>query len=296
MSFAAVTKQKDNGFTEDVESGYQNGVTSTLSHISTVMGQVMVHISNISRELEQLGTSYDTPESRTSTATSIDQFQNLFDVLDKDLNHLDRLVIDADDKTSKDIIKAKFSKDILRSQVLNVYKNYQPMIRSYNDKINSAIVKENYEKVLTEKNKMAQQGQNVSSPSTDRTPLLSNNSQPQIQTQIQIQNPSQRQEISESTLQYHTDLIQQRDEAITHLSQGVQDINKIFQDLDELVNQQGHQIDSIENNMISYANNNQLASHELVKANDYQKKKGKWTCILLVVLVIFLLIFLALIS
>ena len=55
------------------------------------------------------------------------------------------------------------------------------------------------------------------------------------------------------------------------------------------------QIDSIENNMMNYATNNQLASHELVKADNYQKKKGKWTCILLVALVIFLVIFLALI-
>lgn len=296
MSFAALSEQTNNGFTDDVEVGNQNGVSSTLNHISLTMGQVTTYITNINRALEQLGTEYDTPEVRTSTCTCINNCQKLFDDLMNDLNHLDGLVMDATDKTSKDIIKAKFSKDILRSQISNVYNNYQPLVRSYNDRINSAIVKGNYEKQLLGRNKKAQQKQHDLLSSSDKTPLLSDNSEAQIQTQIQIQDPIQQQEIAESTLQYHTDLIQQRDEAITSISQGVQDINKIFKDLDELVNQQGGQIDSIENNMINYANNNQLASHELVKANNYQRKKGKWTCILLVILVIFLVICLALIS
>lgn len=96
--------------------------------------------------------------------------------------------------------------------------------------------------------------------------------------------------------QLHTDLVQQREAAIVNISQGVQEINSIFKDLDGFVNQQGQQIDSIENNIQNYSSNNQMANQELVRADNYQRQKGKWSCILLVILVVVILIVLALIS
>lgn len=96
--------------------------------------------------------------------------------------------------------------------------------------------------------------------------------------------------------QIHAELVQQRETAITNISQGVQDINAIFRDLDHLVTQQGAQIDTIENNIDNYASNNQLATRELMKAEEYQRRKGKWCFIILVVLIIVILLLVALMS
>lgn len=96
--------------------------------------------------------------------------------------------------------------------------------------------------------------------------------------------------------QIHAELVQQRESAITNISQGVQDINAIFRDLDHLVTQQGAQIDTIENNIDNYASNNQLATRELMKAEEYQRRKGKWCFIILVVLIIVILLLVALMS
>jgi syntaxin 7 len=309
MSFAKFKKQDDNNLSLDLESGTQNGLTATLKHISNCLAQLTSRISHITRAQNQLGTSRDTPKSREMTSMLILECQETYDILMKDFDYLDSFILDNENikdinnNIDKEIMTVKFSKDLLRTQVQNVYNNYQILVRSYNDKINSATVKEQFDKNQTEKKQIAQQQQQQQQNSaTDKTPLLlslspSNQTQTQqTQVQLQLQQQQQQQKISDAALQYHSDLIQQRDQAITSISQGVQDINKIFKDLDEIVNQQGEQIDSIENNMINYATNNQLASHELVKANNYQKKKGKWTCIILVVLVIILLIFLALIS
>lgn len=296
MSFARTGKANKGGKTTnvDLEEGTQNGVTATLSHISSTLTQIGGHISAISKYENQLGTQRDTLEARGLINSQMAACQDMYNDLNRDLEHLDDVIAESTvegDQEAKEMSAAKLSRNLLKKQINDVYMNYQVILRSYKEKLNSATVKEKFEKRMDEEKKRAQQ------TATDQTPLLPDAIQQNYTEEIHTQQQIQKQnEVSAATVQYHNDLIQQRDKAITSISQGVQDINKIFKDLDHMVNQQGEQVDSIENNMMNYATNHQLASHELVKADNYQRKKGKWTCIILVALVIFLLIFLALLS
>lgn len=315
MSFAMFKKNGSSGAKKesgDLEGGTQNAVSATLKQISATLTEFITLVSNISKQEGLLGTKRDTPELRHGVNESIATCQRVHKKLLENIDYLESTTLksaanDNSNENDRELMTMKFSKDLLRQQVQDVYKNYQVVVRSYNEKLHNPLVQEQYEKTLERIEKENQQKKAV----TDRTSLLTvskedsngynsvseqtpSQHQAQVHTQTQLQ--KQDTDLSAASLQYHSDLIHQRDNAITSISQGVQDINKIFKDLDQLVNQQGEQIDTIENNMISYATNNQLASHELVKADNYQKKKRKWSCVLLVALVVILLIALALIS
>lgn len=302
MSFATFKKNNTADKNIDLETGEQDGLSATLKQISSMLAEFTRLVSQISKQEVILGTKRDNPFLRDKVDDMMTNCQSTHSKLLENLDYLDDIIsnpINNDNSSvnNKELMTIKFSKDLLRQQVQDVYKNYLLIVRSYNEKINSALVQEQYDKTL----KMQDvKKTSVTNDINDKTPLLGNSeyqtyqqNPEQDQQQLQIQKPIK---ISESSLQYHSDLIQQRDNAITSIAQGVQDVNKIFKDLDQMVNQQGEQIDSIENNMISYATNNQLASHELIKADNYQKSKRKWTCILLFALIIILLIFLAVIS
>lgn len=117
----------------------------------------------------------------------------------------------------------------------------------------------------------------------------------QLQIQMQIPNQIQLQPTSNEIL-YHEDLINERGQTISNIQQGVQDINQIFKTLDKIVIQQGEQINSIEDNIGSYAVDTHLAMGELNRANEYQKKKSKWCfLILLILIVIFTILLIAII-
>lgn len=121
---------------------------------------------------------------------------------------------------------------------------------------------------------------------TERTPLVASQSNGgQIQTQELIND-----NIDETDLQYHMLLTQERNRDIQRINDGILEVNSIFKDIGKLVHQQGQQLDTVEDNILQIHGNSQGADRELVKAQEYQKKKGKWSCILLVALCIFVLI------
>lgn len=125
-------------------------------------------------------------------------------------------------------------------------------------------------------------------------PQYTNFAEPQIDTQPQMQQQEQLQReqdlINASELEYHNIITQERDREISRVAEGVQQVNAIFKDLGALVNQQGEQLDTVENSISTYLENTRLANRELVAANEYQRKKGKWSCIILVALCVMTLV------
>lgn len=107
---------------------------------------------------------------------------------------------------------------------------------------------------------------------------------PLVQTQVQEDN------VEETDLQYHLLLTEERQREIERVSEGIREVNSIFKDLGQLVTAQGEQLDTIEDNILQMHGNTQQASQELHKAHEYQKKKGRWGCIILVFLCVFVLV------
>ncbi|ODQ82694.1 hypothetical protein BABINDRAFT_31743 [Babjeviella inositovora NRRL Y-12698] len=122
-------------------------------------------------------------------------------------------------------------------------------------------------------------------------PVRESERAPLIQQQVQMYT-----EVSESDLLYQSALTEARETEIGKIQTGIQEVNTIFRDLSQLVKQQGELVDTVEGNMGAIALNTADASHELTRAETYQKARGRWCCFLLVFLAVMLVVILAILS
>lgn len=98
--------------------------------------------------------------------------------------------------------------------------------------------------------------------------------------------------VRQDDIDFQTSLIQERELEIQNIQEGIAEINAIFKDLGTLVTQQGDQIDTVEDNITNMSTNTRTAGDELVKANEYQRKKRKMSMCVLGVLITVLLVIL----
>ena len=93
-----------------------------------------------------------------------------------------------------------------------------------------------------------------------------------------------------NTVELNEQLIIERESQINNINKGVQEISELFQDMSMLVSSQGEQIDNIEININSAANNTEQANVQLIKAKKYQKKLRTRTCYCMIFLLVILII------
>ncbi|ANB14264.1 SNAP receptor PEP12 [Sugiyamaella lignohabitans] len=135
---------------------------------------------------------------------------------------------------------------------------------------------------------MAQKAAAEEQHQTETTPLL----QQQQQQQSQVLDF-----VSQNEVDFNTSLIEEREGEIQNIERGIYEINAIFKDLGTLVTEQGTQIDAVEDNISNMATNTENASKQLTQADKYQRTRGKWSCIfLLVLLVVSLIVALAILA
>ncbi|KAI1816615.1 t-SNARE [Poronia punctata] len=89
-------------------------------------------------------------------------------------------------------------------------------------------------------------------------------------------------------------LITEREEEIRHIEEGVSDLNVLFQQVAQIVSEQGESLQTIENNAINVREDTRGADYELRSAARYQKNaRSKACCLLLVLAVIMTIVLLA---
>lgn len=202
--------------------------------------------------------------------------ENLSHLINKKLGDKRQIVNDDDDDSAPKLEitqKQMVIKERLVSEFNELHKQFQRSARQYAEKARAYPVKDDIQRQET---------------SDERTPLM-DNEHGKNEQQVAVQEQTQDQ-IDETELQYHLMLTQERNENINQINEGILEINSIFKDLGELVNQQGEQLDTVEDNILQLSGNTQQAERELMKAHEYQKKKSKWSCILLFALCIFVLV------
>ncbi|KAK4146428.1 t-SNARE [Dichotomopilus funicola] len=127
---------------------------------------------------------------------------------------------------------------------------------------------------------------------------LDSGSQYQQQQQLQHGQPQQlqQQELTRLAPQDEVDfqeaLIIEREEEIRNIEQGVGDLNVLFQQVAQIVTEQGEVLDTIERNVEVVRDDTQGADRELRSAARYQKNARSKACCLLVILVVILTIIL----
>ncbi|ORY59996.1 t-SNARE [Pseudomassariella vexata] len=89
-------------------------------------------------------------------------------------------------------------------------------------------------------------------------------------------------------------LIQEREEEIRQIEEGVTDLNVLFRQVATIVNEQGEQLVGIEDRAIQVRDDTQGADYELRSAARYQKNaRSKACCLLLILAVILTIVLLA---
>ncbi|KAK0534243.1 SNAP receptor [Tilletia horrida] len=136
-----------------------------------------------------------------------------------------------------------------------------------------------------------------SSPRNDSQALLDDAGGEQQQQQQQQQLQGVVEGPSQADIEFQEALIAEREAEIREIEGGVHELNEIFRDLANIVQEQGGMIDNIEYNITSIATNTQAADRELVQAHEYQRKAGRRAlCLLLVVGFVIAVVLLALLS
>lgn len=115
-------------------------------------------------------------------------------------------------------------------------------------------------------------------PALEDQPAYSATSQQQQQVQITYE-PVNAEELEQQTL-----LIEEREREIQQISQDTQEINDIFLNLQDIIHEQQFQVDTIEENILSYGADARGASTELRKAERYQRRAGGRMCCCLIIL------------
>lgn len=96
--------------------------------------------------------------------------------------------------------------------------------------------------------------------------------------------------INAEELEYQQNLIAQREREIASIQLGIEELNGIFQDIGQMVVEQGTVVDTIEGNLYLVAANTRTAGAELNRALRYQRRSGGRLCCLLMILVLVLLV------
>lgn len=129
----------------------------------------------------------------------------------------------------------------------------------------------------------------------ENTPLMSESRQAYSSLQQQQQHQV-LDVVNQDDVDFQTTLVTEREADIRGIEQGITEINSIFKDLGTLVNEQGAQIDTVEENISNLATNSENAAKQLNQANEYQKKRRNWSCCVLTFLVVVLTIILLVVS
>jgi len=111
-----------------------------------------------------------------------------------------------------------------------------------------------------------------------------------------LQQQQQQQELTRLAPQDEVDfqeaLIIEREEEIRNIEQGVGDLNVLFQQVAQIVTEQGEVLDTIANNVENVRDDTRGADRELRSAARYQKNARSKACCLLVILTVILTIIL----
>lgn len=115
--------------------------------------------------------------------------------------------------------------------------------------------------------------------------------------QLQLQQQQQQEEVhlaAQDEVDFQDALISEREDEIRHIEEGVSDLNVLFQQVAQIVSEQGQQLETIENNAVNVRDDTRGADHELRSAARYQKNaRSKACCLLLVLAVIMTIVLLA---
>ncbi|KAK4115459.1 t-SNARE [Canariomyces notabilis] len=220
----------------------------------------------LSGEVGHLGTRRDTPRVRERVHEMIEESREMF----KDVGEGVKKIQTWEDVTpTQKYMQQKLSREFQAS--LSEFQNLQ--------------------RQALEKQKASVTAARAAIDAEPVSPELLSSSQQQQQRHEQL---LQQQELTRLAPQDEVDfqeaLIIEREEEIRNIEQGVGDLNVLFQQVAQMVNEQGEVLDTIANNVENVRDDTRGADRELRSAARYQKKARSTACCLLIILAVILTI------
>lgn len=246
------------------KSNELDGIIVLTAQLIQRFGQLVLTFDS---QRKTIGTRRDCESLRSNIEKLVADIYKLSQAISDLLARLSHALLTSDPDDLQTLRRQTIIKDRLSHDHEDLERKFEAAIKSFNEKKNTV-------PLATESTRLKPD-----------SPSVNYGMEPQSQSQIQEQEQRQLL-IDEAELQYHTLLTQEREREINSVAEGISQVNAIFRDLGALVNQQGEQLDTVENSITQYLDNTRGADRELVTANAYQRKKGKWTCILLTALCI----------
>ncbi|KAJ9144829.1 t-SNARE [Coniochaeta hoffmannii] len=218
-------------------------------------------------ELGHLGTRRDTPRVRERVHELLQESRDLF----KDVGEGIKKVQTWDDVTpTQRLTQQKLSRE------------FQSSLSTFQDLQRQALEKQ---KASVSAARAAVDVEGGASPSAEQVQLL----EQQQQQELERLAPQDEVDFQEA-------LIIEREEEIRNIEQGVGDLNVLFQQVAQIVSEQGEQIDTIAYNAENVQTDTRAADVELRSAARYQKNaRSKACCLLLILAVILTIIILAIV-
>ena len=289
MSFAnfdyeAQTPLPSRASAQSSSSSSSHDLDKIICKTSTQLQLFSQLITQLDTQRKQLGTRRDCQQLRENIDVGVEKVMELSGGVLRLMNDLN-VVINKNSGSGAGIgisNRQIVIKERLMGEYNELDRKFRKTVRIYNDKRRVTPLR---------------QSQLQETKINELTPLLLDKNENGRGRQQQEQIQEQEENINKTELQYHILLTQERNREIEQVTEGILEVNSIFKDLNQLVQEQGAQLNTIEDNVLQLHGNTQQADRELQKAHEYQKSRGKWGCILLVALcIVVLIIVLAVVS
>lgn len=101
---------------------------------------------------------------------------------------------------------------------------------------------------------------------------------------------SSQQQADTFEMELHEDIVQERDQRITHIGSSIQQVNSLFKEISLLVNDQGQTLDRIEEHLSGSVQHSKRTVQELEKAAERGKSNKQRHCCLVLLAVLLLLV------
>lgn len=218
-------------------------------------------------EVGHLGTRRDTPRVRERVHELIEESRDLFKEVGEGVKKV---------QTWEDVTPTqKYMQQKLSREFQSSLSEFQSLQRTALDKQKASVT-------------AARSVIDATDPSHSSHPLLD---EPQL---LQHQEQELTHLAPQSEVDFQDALILEREEEIRNIEQGVGDLNVLFQQVAQIVSEQGEMLDTIANNVENVRDDTAGADRELRSAARYQKNaRGKACCLLLILSVILTIVLLA---
>jgi len=236
--------------------------------------QISRNVSDLQKLVKQLGSQEDNQLFRTQLQTLQHQTNELAKQCNNDLK---QLTVQSNTSYPTQAKENKVILEKIRSDFIGILNRFQEIQRIAAQRVQEFAVKPNKHEINTN-NTYANDEFNFSTT----TLSFKEETIGQTRTQTQMDDLADERNRLESAQQQH--------EAVRRLESDILDVNKIFQDLAQMVHQQQDLVDHIEANVITAEVEVETGNRELRTAAEYQMKARKKKLCIVIVLVAILIV------